>query len=54
LYLQGSTRTKLDTDCLAAARRDAEPTVSLEEVRGILARVPGTLAQAVIADREER
>jgi predicted DNA-binding antitoxin AbrB/MazE fold protein len=45
---------RLDAACLAAARRDADPTVSLEEVRGILAKVPGTLAQAVSAEREER
>ena len=45
---------RLDAACLAAARRDADPTVSLEEVRRILARVPGTLAEAVSAEREER
>jgi predicted DNA-binding antitoxin AbrB/MazE fold protein len=45
---------RLDAACLAAAKRDADPTVSLEEVRRILAKVPGTLAQAVSAEREER
>jgi predicted DNA-binding antitoxin AbrB/MazE fold protein len=45
---------RLDAACLAVAKRDADPTVSLEEVRRILAKVPGTLAQAVIAEREER
>lgn len=45
---------RLDTACVAAAKRDADPTVSLEEVRRILAKVPGTLAEAVIAEREER
>ncbi|HEY7312440.1 MAG TPA: antitoxin family protein [Gemmataceae bacterium] len=44
---------RLDMVCLAAAKREADPTVSLEEVRSILARVPGTLAQAVAAEREE-
>ena len=45
---------RLDAASLAAAKRDADPTVSLEEVRSILAKIPGTLAQAVIAEREER
>jgi predicted DNA-binding antitoxin AbrB/MazE fold protein len=45
---------RLDTACVAAARRDADPTVSLDEVRRILAKVPGTLAEAVNAEREER
>jgi len=45
---------RLDTACVAAARRDADPTVSLEEMRRILAKVPGSLAQAVSAEREER
>jgi predicted DNA-binding antitoxin AbrB/MazE fold protein len=33
---------------------DADPTVSLDAVRQALAKVPGTLAQAVDAEREER
>jgi predicted DNA-binding antitoxin AbrB/MazE fold protein len=33
---------------------EADPTVSLEEVRRALAKIPGTLAQAVDAEREER
>ena len=45
---------RLDAACLAAARRDADPTVSLEEARRILAKVSGTLAQVVSAEREER
>jgi predicted DNA-binding antitoxin AbrB/MazE fold protein len=44
---------RLDAACLAAAKKDADSTVSLEEVRGILAKVPGTLDQAVTAEREE-
>jgi predicted DNA-binding antitoxin AbrB/MazE fold protein len=32
----------------------ADPAVSLEAVRRALAKVPGTLAQAVAAEREER
>ena len=50
----GAIEDRLDAACLAAAKREADPTVSLEEVRRILAKVPGTLAQAVIAEREER
>ncbi|MGH7172522.1 MAG: antitoxin family protein [Gemmataceae bacterium] len=45
---------RLDAASLAAAKRDADPTVSLEEVRKILAKVPGSLTQAVSAEREER
>jgi len=33
---------------------DADPTVSLDAVRQALAKIPGTLAQAVHAAREER
>lgn len=50
----GTLEDRLDTACLAAAKRDADPTVSLEEVRRILAKTSGTLAQAVLAEREER
>jgi predicted DNA-binding antitoxin AbrB/MazE fold protein len=45
---------RLDAACLAAAKRDADASVSLEEVRRILAKVPGTLADAVRAERDER
>jgi hypothetical protein len=47
-------QARLDAACLAAAARDATPAVSLEEVRRVLAKVHGTLAQAVAAEREER
>jgi predicted DNA-binding antitoxin AbrB/MazE fold protein len=50
----GALDERLDAACLAAAKREANPTASLEEARRILAKVPGTLAQAVIAEREER
>jgi predicted DNA-binding antitoxin AbrB/MazE fold protein len=50
----GALNDRLDAACLAAARWGADPSVSLEEVRSILAKVPGTLAQAAIAEREER
>src|SRR5438094_3329398 len=32
-----------DAACIAAAKRDADPTVRPEEVRQILAKVPGTM-----------
>jgi predicted DNA-binding antitoxin AbrB/MazE fold protein len=35
-------------------RQDADPTVSLQTVREILAKMSGTLAEAVHAEREER
>lgn len=54
LEMPGSIEDRLDAVCLVAAKRDADPTVSLEEVRRILAKVPGTLTQAVMAEREER
>jgi predicted DNA-binding antitoxin AbrB/MazE fold protein len=44
---------RLDAACLAAAKKNADPTVSLEEVRKILAKIPVSLAQAVITEREE-
>lgn len=50
----GPLEARLDAACIAAAKRDADPTVSLEEVRQILTKVPGTLADAVRAERDER
>jgi predicted DNA-binding antitoxin AbrB/MazE fold protein len=50
----GALEARLDTACLAAAKRDADPSESLDEVRQILAKVPGTLAEAVRAERDER
>jgi predicted DNA-binding antitoxin AbrB/MazE fold protein len=45
---------RLDAACVAAAKREADPSVTLEEVRTILAKVPGTLAEVVAAERAER
>jgi hypothetical protein len=39
---------------VSAYLADADPTVSLETVRRVLSQVPGTLAQRMIAEREER
>ncbi len=49
-----SREARLDRAYLAVARRDADPTVSLEEVRAMLANVPGSLAEAIRAERQER
>ena len=45
---------RLDDACMAAAARAATPAVSLEDVRRALAKIHGTLAEAVAAEREER
>lgn len=54
LDMPATLEDRLDATCLAAAKKDADTTVSLEEVRAILAKVPATLTRAVIAEREER
>jgi predicted DNA-binding antitoxin AbrB/MazE fold protein len=43
----------LDTECLAACH-EADDTVSLEEVRAALAKIPGSLTEDFIAEREDR
>jgi predicted DNA-binding antitoxin AbrB/MazE fold protein len=52
--MPSSRADRLDVTCITAAKRSADPSVSLDEVRRILAKVPGSLAEAVHADREER
>jgi hypothetical protein len=44
----------LDVEFMEACKREADPSVTLEDVRRILAKVPGSLADAVIEEREER
>lgn len=44
----------LDVEYMAACRKTADPSVSLESVREILAKLPGSLADDVIAERDER
>lgn len=51
---QRLTVTIEDTNGANKWLADADPTVSLETVRQALAKVPGTLAQAVYAERDER
>jgi predicted DNA-binding antitoxin AbrB/MazE fold protein len=52
--LPGGRASQVDAACVAAAAREADLAVSLEEVRRVLAKVQGTLAEAVFAEREER
>ncbi len=44
----------LDTECLADCARDADDGVTLEEVRAALAKIPGSLTEDFVAEREER
>ncbi len=44
----------LDWDCIQEAQAIADPTVSLDDVRKALSKIPGSMAEAVIAEREER
>ncbi|HKI33472.1 MAG TPA: antitoxin family protein [Gemmataceae bacterium] len=50
----GDRAVRLDTACMAAAAREANPAVSLDDVRKILAKVSGTAAEAIAAEREDR
>jgi predicted DNA-binding antitoxin AbrB/MazE fold protein len=49
-----ATEPWLDTDCLDASAAVADDSVSLEEVRAALAKIPGSLTADFIAEREER
>ena len=44
----------LDTECLAACAAEADDSVSLGEVRAALAKIPGSLTEDFIAEREDR
>jgi predicted DNA-binding antitoxin AbrB/MazE fold protein len=44
----------LDIECLAACAREADDSVSLEEVRAALAKIPGSLTDDFRAEREDR
>jgi len=44
----------LDTECLAACASEADDSVTLEEVRAALAKIPGSLTEDFIAEREDR
>ena len=43
-----------DADYHAECEADTSPVPTLEEVREIMSKVPGSLAADIIADREER
>jgi predicted DNA-binding antitoxin AbrB/MazE fold protein len=44
----------LDTECLAACAAEADDAVSLEDVRAALAKIPGSLTEDFMAEREDR
>lgn len=44
----------LDVEYMAACAQEADSSVTLESVRRILAKLPGSLAEAIIAERDER
>jgi predicted DNA-binding antitoxin AbrB/MazE fold protein len=44
----------LDADYLAECFMEAEDDVSLEEVRAALAKIPGSLTEDFIAERDDR
>lgn len=44
----------LDVEYMDACGKEADPSVTLESVREILAKIPGSLADDVIAERDER
>jgi hypothetical protein len=44
----------LDVEYMAACGREADPSITLEAVRQILAKIPGSLAEDIIAERDER
>ncbi len=44
----------LDVAYMDACAKDADPSVTLEEVRKILSKISGSLADTVIAERDER
>ena len=56
LYPQPSTGDEsfLDIEFMDACKREADPSVTLEDVRRILAKIPGSLADAINEEREER
>ena len=44
----------LDVDYMAACGKEADPSVTLESVRQILAKIPGSISDVIIAERDER
>ncbi len=50
----GDDDSLLDTEYMAACGKEADPNVTLAAVRQILAKLPGSLADDIIAERDER
>jgi len=44
----------LDTEYMEEARREADDSITLESVRAALAKIPGSLSDTIISEREER
>jgi hypothetical protein len=44
----------LDTEFHAACAAEADPSVTLEQVRAALAKIPGSMTEDFIAERDER
>ncbi len=44
----------LDIEYMAACTKEADSSVTLDSVRRILAKIPGSLADDIIAERDER
>lgn len=44
----------LDTEYMEEARRDADDSITLECVRAALAKIPGSMSDLIIAEREDR
>lgn len=51
---EASTEPWLDSEYLAACAQETDDAVSLEEVRAALAKIPGSLTEDFIAEREDR
>ena len=51
--METGRETWLDAEAHNIAEREAEPDMSLEEIRAELARIPGSWAEDVIAERGE-
>ena len=47
----GSSDDLLDQDALSWARQEGDPAISLDDVRGRLAKLGGSLSDVVIAER---
>ena len=44
----------LDTEYVDYARKEGDPSISLESVRAALARIEGNMSDAIIEEREDR